>query len=265
MQAPSFSTAERTAVGYIRASTEDQVNTLEVQKLQLTKYCEMHGIRLVEVFVDSGVSGSVPFADRPESGALVEFLEQTTIREIVFTKVDRAFRDSIDCLLTFRDFETRGYQLHALDLGIDTTTPTGRLILGVLALFAEWELARRRERQGDVIAGLRRQGRKIGEVPYGSRAITDPSLPKSRRDNPGQRLVPDPEEQAVLHTIFELHGSHGWGAQRIATHLTRIGIPTKKGGDRWASSTVEGLLANSRLEDGRTATDFRLAATASIS
>lgn len=246
----------RSAIAYIRASTDDQVNSLEVQREKLTQYCAYKGITLVDTFIDAGVSGSVPFADRPEGQALLRFRAETGTSEVIFTKVDRAFRDAADCMITIKRMHADGIEVHALDLDLDTTTANGKLMLGMLALLAEWELNRRKERQMETLETLRGQSRRLGEVPYGYLAIADASLPDSKRGNPGSRLIPDPEEQATLELIFTLAGDNGWGAHRIASYLTKRGILTKKGRPKWASITVQGLLDKATLEDGRTAPDF---------
>ena len=253
---PDQVTKKRSAVAYVRASTDEQKNSLEAQQQKLTAYCQFKDIHLADTFTDAGVSGKVHFGDRPEGKALLQFLEATGIREIIFCKVDRAFRDTADCLITIKELTDAGIEVHALDLDLDTTTANGKLMLGMTALLAEWELNRRRERQMDALEVLRDDNRRLGEVPYGYLAVADPSLPKSKRDNISCRLVVDPDEQATLELIFTFHGDNKWGAQRIATWLTEHRYPTKKGGKRWASSTIEGLLANSTLEDGRTAADF---------
>lgn len=247
----------RQAIAYIRASTDDQRNSLEAQRERLADYCRYKGIHLVDTFVDAGVSGSTPFDQRPEGRALLDFRAQAGITEIIFTKVDRAFRDAADCMITIKGMHAEGIEVHALDLDLDTTTANGKLMLGMMALLAEWELNRRRERQEEVLTVLRDQSRVIGEVPYGYLAVEDATLPDSKRGNTARRLIPDPDEQATLQTIFELAGEHGWGAKRIATWLTNEGIPTKKGKPRWAGVTVQGLLDRATLSDGRTATDFQ--------
>lgn len=252
-------TQPRQAVAYIRASTDDQVNSLEVQRQKLEAYCAYKGITLVEVFTDAGVSGSTPFDERAEGAALLAFRADTGIGEVIFTKVDRAFRDAADCLITFRTLDQAGIQVHALDLDLDTSTANGRLMLGMLALLAEWELHRRRERQAETLAVLRAQSRRIGEIPYGYLAITDDTLPLSKRDNPGQRLIPSPDEQAILEDIFTHarigSGGGGMGAHAIATRLNQAGVPAKKGG-RWHPIVVQSLLDHATLADGRTAQDF---------
>lgn len=248
----------RSAVAYIRASTEDQVNSLEVQKRKLEDYCRYKGIHLVDTFIDAGVSGSECFDQRPEGKAMLEFIELSGVKEIIFTTIDRAFRKTADCLETFARFRENGIQCHALDLDIDTSTATGRLIVGMRALIAEYELDRRQERQMETLEVLRADSRKIGEVPYGYRAVADTNLPESRRGNTSERLEVDPVEQVHLESIFDLAANEGWGAKRIASWLTQRGVPTKKGGEKWSPSTIDGLLAKGKLADGRTYADFQV-------
>ena len=232
----------RQAIAYIRASTDDQVNSLEAQRARLDAYCQFKGITLVETFTDGGVSGATPLADRPEGARLLQFLDLSGVTEVIITKVDRAFRDTADCLITVKALNERGIQVHLLDLDVDTSTANGQLFLTMTAALAEWELRRRHERQMDALAVLRRDSRRLGEIPYGWMALTDAGLPLSKRGNASARLIPDPVEQAVLRDIAHWHRAESWGAHRIATELTRRKIPTKKGRPKWAAIVVQGLI-----------------------
>lgn len=221
---------QRQAVAYIRASTDDQVNTLVVQQQRLQHYCALHGITLVDSFIDAGVSGSEDFADRPEAGAMLAFMEQTGITEIVFTTCDRLFRNTLDALRTFGEFAERGIRCHALDMVIDTGTAIGRLMLGLRFLLGEFELDQRAERQRHVFDHLRQQQRRIGDIPYGWLAVADPALPLSRRGNVASRLIPDPEEQRILRDIILPRHRDGHSPAAIAKELNDLDIPTKNAG-----------------------------------
>lgn len=62
--------------GYVRASTDMQDETLVAQKSDLSLYAQLHKLDLTEVIVERGVSGSVPFAQRPEGSRLLRGLSQ---------------------------------------------------------------------------------------------------------------------------------------------------------------------------------------------
>ena len=81
--------------GYVRVSTLRQAEeglSLEVQRRQLEGYALQHGLTLDRVFVEDGVSGAVPLANRPAGGALLALLEPGDV--VLAAKLDRAFRSA---------------------------------------------------------------------------------------------------------------------------------------------------------------------------
>jgi DNA invertase Pin-like site-specific DNA recombinase len=137
-------------VGYARVSSTDQNYAGQVQRLQ--------DAGAVKIFSEkrSGVDG-----DRP---ALRECL--TYLREgdtLLVTKLDRLARSTVDLYGIIRDFESKGVAFRVLDdAAVDTTTRTGKLVLGILALIAEFETSIRKERQMEGIARAKAEGRTGG-------------------------------------------------------------------------------------------------------
>ncbi len=84
---------------YVRVSTDRQAETgqsLEVQQRQIEGYCQMHGLSLEQVFVEGGVSGSVPLQDRPQGSTMLGGVRSGDA--IVTAKLDRLFRSAVDAL-----------------------------------------------------------------------------------------------------------------------------------------------------------------------
>ncbi len=77
----------------------------------------MQGQRLDAVFVERGVSGSVPLVQRPEGARLWAGLRRGDT--VVAAKLDRLFRSALDALQAVEDLKTRGVSLVLLDLGGD--------------------------------------------------------------------------------------------------------------------------------------------------
>jgi putative DNA-invertase from lambdoid prophage Rac len=158
--------------GYARVSTARQAEegeSLDVQRRQLEGYAQMHGLRLDEVVVEEGVSGSVPVADRPAGGALFARLERGDA--VVAPKLDRLFRSALDALTVVEDLRRRGVSLHLLDLGGDISgNGLSKLFLTIAAAFAEAERDRIRERVSQVKSDQKARGRYLGGiVPFGFR------------------------------------------------------------------------------------------------
>ena len=108
--------------GYARVSTARQAGegeSLDVQQRTIAGYAMMHGLVVDRMFVERGVSGSKPPADRPEGAALLSALERGDV--IITAKLDRMFRSALDALDVLRRPQGREVALHMIDLGGDVT------------------------------------------------------------------------------------------------------------------------------------------------
>src|SRR5262249_5692649 len=160
--------------GYCRVSTDRQANegeSLGVQERQIQGYATMQGMSLDRVFVERGVSGSIPLADRPEGAAMLEVLQPGD--GIVAPKLDRVFRSALAALQQTEALRACGISLHLLDLGGDIAgNGMSRLFMTIAAAFAELERDRIRERISQVKADQKARNRFLGGTrpPFGFRA-----------------------------------------------------------------------------------------------
>jgi DNA invertase Pin-like site-specific DNA recombinase len=142
---------------YARVSTTDQ--TPENQLLELRKYIEARGWSAQE-YVDHGVSGAKD--RRPALDQLTADVRRHKVRGVVCWRLDRLGRNLRHLVLLLDEWQARGVSFVTLSEGIDTSTPAGRLVAGVLGSIAEFERSRIQER---IIAGLARaraQGKRLG-------------------------------------------------------------------------------------------------------
>ena len=150
--------------GYVRVSTVQQADageSLDVQRRMIEGWAHMQGQPLAAVFVERGVSGSVPVAERPEGGRLWAQLRRGDT--VVAPKLDRLFRSALDALQTVEALRARGVGLVMLDLGGDVSgNGLSKLFLTIAAAFAEAERDRIRERVSQVKADQRGRGRYLG-------------------------------------------------------------------------------------------------------
>ncbi len=162
---------KKVAALYIRVSTDFQAEegySIDAQKEQLAAYCTMKGIKNYEFFVDGGWSGSN--LERPEIQRLINACEQGNISHVVVFKLDRLSRSQKDTLYLIEDvFNPNDVDFVSLNESMDTSTPMGRLMLGILSAFAqlERENIKLRTRMGmleRVKAGYWPGG---GRIPYG--------------------------------------------------------------------------------------------------
>jgi DNA invertase Pin-like site-specific DNA recombinase len=133
-------------LGYRRVSLEENAGntSFETQGGQITAYAQFKWPGQPVKFVEDDVSGSITLCTRPYGSQLDKMLQAGD--HVVFSRSDRAFRDQLDCLQTVKTWHQRGIGVHILDLGVDTTSDVGQLMLGVLSSVNEFERKRIRER-----------------------------------------------------------------------------------------------------------------------
>ena len=143
---------------YARVSTHDQ--TADNQLLELRQYVAARGWNAIEEYVDHGVSGSKD--RRPALDQLVTDVRRHKVQAVVCWRLDRLGRNLRHLVLLLDEWQSRGVAFVTLGEGIDTSTPAGRLVAGVLASIAEFERARIQERIHAGLARARAQGKRLG-------------------------------------------------------------------------------------------------------
>ena len=124
-------------VAYSRVSTEEQSKSglgLAAQEITIRSGCAARGWDVVGLYVDAGQSGKT--LERPALRDALEVVANRTADGLVVAKLDRLSRSVIDFAALLEWFEHVGAVLLALDLAIDTSTPSGRLIANVFASVA---------------------------------------------------------------------------------------------------------------------------------
>ena len=132
--------AARRVFGYCRVSTLEQSTngiSLDEQQRKIEGRCMEMGWQLGAIFVERGISGSVPFAKRPAGGRLMRQLQAGDI--VISPKLDRVFRSSLDALNTIEELKRRRVSLWLLDLGGDVSgNGISELMLTVFAAVAQF-------------------------------------------------------------------------------------------------------------------------------
>jgi DNA invertase Pin-like site-specific DNA recombinase len=135
--------------GYARVSREDQDLRRQITQLEAVGCDEI---------ITEKMSGAN--TKRPEYMRLLSLLQPGDI--VIVVKLDRFGRSMSHLVQTLTDFSKRGIGFKSLGDSIDITTANGRLMLGILASFAEFERELIRERTIDGLAQARRNGKKLG-------------------------------------------------------------------------------------------------------
>ena len=140
-------------IGYARTSTLEQVAGFDAQHRELT------ALGCKKVFAEQVSS----VADRPKLAAALDELREGDI--LVVTKLDRLARSMRDLMNIVDKIQERQASLRIVAMNLDTTTPTGRLMLSMLGSVAQFEREMMLERQREGIAKAKAEGLYKGRKP----------------------------------------------------------------------------------------------------
>jgi DNA invertase Pin-like site-specific DNA recombinase len=150
----------RTAL-YLRVSTADQ--STENQRLELQRIATAKGWQIVDTYEDHGLSGAND--KRPQLRRMMQDATRAKFDVVMAWNVDRLGR-SLQQLVTLLDeLKAASVGLYLHQQAIDTTTPAGRALFGMLGIFAEFERALLIERTKAGLARARAQGKRLGRAP----------------------------------------------------------------------------------------------------
>jgi DNA invertase Pin-like site-specific DNA recombinase len=160
-------------MGYARVSTSLQEISPEVQEKQCREWYRTQversewvgGSHFAGMLVDKAVSGKVDLFHRPQGQHILTQLKRGDV--LVVSKLSRAFRSTQDMLRSCEAFREVGIRLVLLDMAVDTSTPTGKLMITVLAAIAEFERELIAERTRDAIQHRISEGQWMGIAPPG--------------------------------------------------------------------------------------------------
>lgn len=221
------------AVGYIRVSTQKQAEkgySLEFQRDEIEKTAKYKDLQLVEWYIDKAVSGEK--FERPQLQRLLKDAENERFDYVIFYDLSRIAR-SLKDFLTIRD------QLEKEKVGlistktsaIDDTTPHGKLQRNILAAFAEFENAIRRERAREGRATKAKSGKfPVGKVKYGY-----------KRDKDGYLQI-DPVAHKAVRLMVDMLVNEGRSLVEVVKELDKKGFKTPRGRKGWNVSSVYMIL-----------------------
>jgi site-specific DNA recombinase len=160
---------KKTAILYIRTSTNDQKNSIELQCKSLLEYCKRNEIEVLKLgtFIDEGKSGKET-KHRDEFKRMMEMIKESTETPadmILVTKLDRFARSTFDLLASLEIIVAKGMQLNTLEMSFDATTPVGKLLIQMLAVKAEFERALINERTREGFKAAVDKGDKLCHRP----------------------------------------------------------------------------------------------------
>lgn len=208
------------ALIYSRVSTGDQGDSglgLDSQDAKCSTYAERIGAEVVEVVRE--VQSGRTLTKRPELMRALSTLRAGEADALIVAKLDRLSRSARDLCDLLEQSEREGWSLILLDLGIDTTTPAGRVQAQVIGAFAEYERRIISQRTRDAMAQAKARG-----VHCGVRST----------------LPSEVVQRIVAERLVE---GRTW--QGIADGLNADGVATGRGGSCWRDSSVRAVFRSS--------------------
>lgn len=199
-------------VGYVRVSTDEQATSglgLAAQRHAIEQESIRRDLPIIAIHEDAGISGKN--LNRPGLTAALASLESGDGTVLVVSKLDRLSRSVHDATGLMERATRNRWGLVALDLAIDTTSPSGAAMTQLLAVFAELERRLIGERTKIALAAKKANGATLGRP-----RMIDPGI------------------------VSRIRGEHeagtSWSA--IARRLNADAVPTAQGGTAWWPATV---------------------------
>lgn len=183
---------------YTRVSTDGQVKDgygLKEQKERIYKHCEDFEYEVYKLYEEPGVSAKNT-EDRAVFNEMIRDMKKNKFNMIVALKIDRVSRDLIDFLSFMKDVKEYNCDVEFILDKVDTSTASGRMIMNVLGVFAQFERELIIERTIDGIKGAIEEGHYGGRPPLGY-----------KKEEKGKRWVIDEENAKVVREIFNLCAS----------------------------------------------------------
>lgn len=187
---------------YPRVSTEEQAKhgySIQAQIDALQEHCEKNDIKIVDIYNDEGQSGGKPAFRRPAMTRLLHDVEAGKIDIVLFTKLDRWFRNVKEYYKVQDVLDKHGVTWQAIQEDYEIVTSSGRFKVNIMLSVAQNEREKGAERVRDVLANKR----KNKEACFGGQAV--PFGYKKEKDEDGvMRLVKDPETQQATQEFWDI-------------------------------------------------------------
>jgi site-specific DNA recombinase len=218
----------RQTIAYVRVSCDEQAVegvSLAAQEARIAMYCAAMGWTVSDVVCDAGESAKT--LQRAGMAALLAEVRAGAVARVVTLKLDRvtrSTRDLADLLDLFAKCDTA---LVSVSEHLDTSSASGRLVVNMLGVVAQWEREAIAERTAFALAHKRKERSVYGRTPFGFVRV-------------GDALVPDPREQAALEEAVRMDRA-GASFREIAARLTETGV-TPHRGKAWHASSVRAML-----------------------
>lgn len=209
---------------YARVSSEEQAErgTIENQIEFANKYCDLHEYEIVDYYKDEGVTGTIPLDERQEGKRLLDDAKKRKFDLVLVYKLDRLGRSARIILNSVYELEQYGIKIKSMTEPFDTSDPSGRFLLTILAGVADLERETILERLWHGANRAAREGKWVGGiVPYGYKVNDEGYLEINEDKIEGCNM----SEADVIRLIYHLIAEQGYSTIKVADYLNALGIP----------------------------------------
>lgn len=225
---------QKKAVGYIRVSTTIQVKegeSLSTQRQQIVDYAKNKGWELDCIYSDEGISGA-KIEYRTDFKRLIDDAKQGKFEIVIFTKLSRFARNAREYMNLSYELEKHGISLVSIKENIDPISRTGKMMAGILALFAEWEHETIKEQMYEnKMSRWKEQRAFIGRPPYAY-----------YWNKEKKQLEINEVEAKVYHLLVDMYLKQKMSFQDMCLKLKENGIKCKRAD--WSSTSIRYTLKN---------------------
>ena len=149
----------RTAL-YARVSTRDKSHDVGMQVREFQEFCQRRNWTVADQYIDDGISSSKE--RRPQLERLMFDAKKRKFDAVLVYRFDRFARSMRELVNALAEFQSLGIEFISLHEGIDTSTPNGRLVFGIMASVAEFERELIRDRVRSGIQHAKAKGKRLG-------------------------------------------------------------------------------------------------------
>ena len=185
-----------------RVSTEEQSRfgfSILSQKEALEEYCSNNRMKIVDHYCDEGVSGGKPYTKRPEMKRLLDDVQAGKIDVILFTRLDRWFRNVQEYFKVQEILDHHKVEWKAIWEDYDTTTSNGRMAITIFLAIAQNEREKTAERIRSVFDSKRRR-----KESFFGKTATPVGYVEELDEDGIKRLVKDPDVQRAFEDFWDI-------------------------------------------------------------
>lgn len=187
---------------YVRVSHQEQKLhglSLDAQKMKLTEYANERNMKIVEWYVDEGVSGRKLIKNRPELQRMIQDAEKGRFERIIFIKLDRFFRSVAEYHECMKRISPVIWS--TTEEEYDLTTANGRMLVNMKLTIAEMEA----DQGGERIKIVNEYKVSTGQPLVGSHCLPFGYMVGKDEKTGKKNVVKDPDEAPILEELLEYY------------------------------------------------------------